>query len=297
MRTNILLSAALITTAFVLSGCGNDSPPPTPADYTATDSLVDEIYNNVVNSPELDIIADIDHSRLAAEDGASLSPSRVLIVSNPGLESRLLQRNLLIGLDLPIRVLAYEDPDSGLALLTWNRFDYLASRYDISALGASRAGYSATLDLMLRNIDPANLQAMGNDNMQPDGITTLDSPVDFDSTVERVLATIEGEEDALLFGQVDFTAQAAELGIDLPQARLILFGAPAPGARAMGPTPTLGLDAFCQKFLVWEGKTGQVYLSYNHLPALGERHGGGIALPLKHIAKRMDGLFGEALAE
>ena len=40
---------------------------------------------------------------------------------------------------------------------------------------------------------------------------------------------------------------------------LILFGGPAPGAKAMNGAATLGLDAFCQKFLVWEDAKGGAF--------------------------------------
>ena len=37
---------------------------------------------------------------------------------------------------------------------------------------------------------------------------------------------------------------------------LILFGGPAPGAKAMNGAATLGLGAFCQKFRGWGDAKG-----------------------------------------
>ena len=76
---------------------------------------------------------------------------------------------------------------------------------------------------------------------------------------------------------------------------MILFGAPAPGASAMSDAPTLGLDAFCQKFLVWQNPGGQVYLSFNDLLALAERQDVSKSIALRLIDFRLGRTFREAL--
>ena len=60
---------------------------------------------------------------------------------------------------------------------------------------------------------------------------------------------------------------------------------------------TLGLDAFCQKFLVWEDEQGRVFLSFNDLLALAERQDVPKRLPLRVINFRLNSVFSEALAE
>ena len=131
--------------------------------------------------------------------------------------------------------------------------------------------------------------------MEPDGIITLSSPFDFPRTLERVHEAIESQDDTVGFGQVDFRARALELGIIQAPSTLILFGGPAPGAKAMAKAPTLGLDAFCQKFLVWEDDDGQVYLSFNDLLALAERQDAKKSPALRVINSRLKSVFGEAL--
>ena len=88
--------------------------------------------------------------------------------------------------------------------------------------------------------------------MQPDGIVALDSPFDFKTIVQRLVSAIDGQDDTVWFGRVDFQERGVENGIELPPALLLLFGAPAPGAKAMAEAPTLGLDVFCQKLLIWD---------------------------------------------
>ena len=85
------------------------------------------------------------------------------------------------------------------------------------------------------------------------------------------------------------------MGVELQPNSLILFGGPAPGAKAMTKSPTLGLDAFCQKFLVWQDDEGKVYLSFKDLLALAERQNVAKSIPLRVINYRLNKVFGEAL--
>ena len=96
-------------------------------------------------------------------------------------------------------------------------------------------------------------------------------------------------------GKVDFQERAKDVGIELRPARLLLFGAPAPGAKAMADAPTLGLDAFCQKLLVWEDQAGVVQVSFNDLLAIAERQGVGKSVALRVINRRLKSTFSGAL--
>ena len=98
------------------------------------------------------------------------------------------------------------------------------------------------------------------------------------------------------FGVVDFQANARDLGIEIAPSYLILFGGPGPGGKAMVEAPTLGLDGFCQKFLIWEDASGQIKLSFNDLLALAERQGVKKAIALRVINYRLKKTFGNALA-
>jgi uncharacterized protein (DUF302 family) len=92
-----------------------------------------------------------------------------------------------------------------------------------------------------------------------------------------------------------FKSQAAEMAIDILPNTMILFGAPEPGAKAMSNSPTLGLDAFCQKFRVGQDESGQVHLSYNDLLAIAERQGVSKSIALRVINYRLNKVFSAAL--
>ena len=98
------------------------------------------------------------------------------------------------------------------------------------------------------------------------------------------------------FGTFDFQANARQLSIKIAPSYLILFGAPGPGGKAMSDAPTLGLDGFCQKFLVWEDSSGRINVSFNDLLALAERQRVKKAAALRVINYRLKKTFGDALA-
>jgi hypothetical protein len=50
---------------------------------------------------------------------------------------------------------------------------------------------------------------------------------------------------------------------------------------------TMGLDAFPQKLLVWEGEEGDINVSFNNLLLLAERQDASKSFPLRMIQKRI----------
>ncbi len=279
-----------------LSACDSGSPI-TIERYESSDELFQAIDSNVAKEPSLQKVLEIDHSRLGAQVTSHMPPAKVLIFSDKKLESELLTRNQLAGLDLPLRVLAYESEPNGPSKIIYNSYDYLASRYGLSPSGVTRSLYENSVSLALSGINPANIATFSQDQMQPDGIVTLDSPFDFEETYSRVLDVINSLDDSVVFGSIDFQSQVQDFGVDIPPTKLILFGAPGPGAKAMRNAPTLGLDAFCQKFLVWQDDQQVVHLSFNDLLLVAERQDVNKSLPLRVIAFRLNRTFSNVLSE
>jgi uncharacterized protein (DUF302 family) len=76
------------------------------------------------------IFARIDHGAGAASAGMSLRPTELLIFGNPKAGTPLMQANQTIGIDLPLKMLAWEDP-SGNVWLTYNDPAWLAARHGL----------------------------------------------------------------------------------------------------------------------------------------------------------------------
>ena len=293
MQPWLKLSLAVLTSV-ALTACGGNSP--IAADrYLESDKLFDALAANVASEPSLEKVLEIDHSRTGAEVESYMPPSRVLVFSNKQLETELLKENRLVAIDLPLRVLAYEEAPNGPSRIVWNSLEYLSSRYGLSPSEATDSLFENTMSVVVKGIDPVDIAAFSENRMQPDGIITLDSPFDFESTHSRILEAIGSQDDTVLFDSVDFQARAQALGVNIPPTTLIMFGAPGPGAKAMRNANTLGLDAFCQKFLVWEDDAGMVHLSFSDLFQIAERQAVSKSLPLRVIRFRLKRTFSKAL--
>jgi uncharacterized protein (DUF302 family) len=77
--------------------------------------------------------------------GMSLKPAEVLIFGNPKLGTPLMQSNVRVGLDLPLKVLAWED-DKGQVWVGYTQPDALAARYDIKDQGEVVKKITGALD-------------------------------------------------------------------------------------------------------------------------------------------------------
>jgi uncharacterized protein (DUF302 family) len=294
VKTQFLLFGLAPACIFILAACGQPEPV-TPDRYIDPDRLFSIVETNIADSDTLEKIVEIDHSRLGAEVGSVMPPARVLIFSDPLLEAELIRINPLTAIDLPLRVLAYESVPEGSSQLIYNSFDYLRSRYELDEVSALSSRYEAAMSAALQGIPAESVHSFDNDTMQPDGIVTINSPFDFATTRERVLAAVDSQDDAVVFGELDLQSRARSVGLDVLPARMILFGAPGPGAKAMSTAPTLGLDAFCQKFLVWQDGAGNSYLSYNDLLDSADRQGARKNIALRVIDYRLGSTFDKAL--
>jgi uncharacterized protein (DUF302 family) len=82
------------------------------------------------------IFARIDHAAGAASVGESLRPTEVLIFGNPKAGTPLMQAEQTIGIDLPLKVLAWRDA-AGAAWLSYNDPHWLAARHGVAESGAT----------------------------------------------------------------------------------------------------------------------------------------------------------------
>ena len=293
MRKSVKLSGRLATlfVGVMLSSCAGREPV-----GEALYGAVDELYDSVVAAAgPFKVIAEIDHSRLAAEQGETMPPARVVIFSDPAINTSILQQDPRAGLDLPFRVLAFADGDAPAVVFT--SADYLKRRHGLADSPALQRYEESVLSVVNAVAGDAVAAVDVSSLGKGQGIVTLSSVHGFDETVERLRGAITAEDDTIWFGEVDYREEAAALGVDLPDLTLLLFGAPGPGAKAMAEYPRMGLDAFCQKVLVYQTPGGQVEVLFNDMPAMAELHYGDSAIPHKVIARRMKDTLGGAVEE
>jgi D-alanyl-D-alanine carboxypeptidase len=94
------------------------------------------------------IAARIDHAAAAKEKGLELRPTEVLIFGNPAVGTHLMLSRPGIALDLPLRVVVWQEPD-GTVWLGYHGVQDLAERYGIAdrsdVIAAMRAGLAAAV--------------------------------------------------------------------------------------------------------------------------------------------------------
>jgi uncharacterized protein (DUF302 family) len=89
----------------------------------------------------IEVFAHIDHAAGAEKAGLPLRPTQALIFGNPKAGTPLMQSRQAIGLDLPLRVLVWED-EAGKVWLTFRQVESLARQHHIT--GQDKTG--KTLD-------------------------------------------------------------------------------------------------------------------------------------------------------
>lgn len=280
------LTAAGLAIAFFAA------PASTAPLQEGVDTAFDQIASAAADAGLVPVVA-IDHARLAAAEGVEMPPARVQIFSDPAVNTTLLAQDIRAGLDLPFRALAYAGADA--VQVVYTSADFLKHRYglqDAEALAAFDAALAPALD-GLEGIAPVPVPTQG---LAADyGILALQSPYDVPETVARLRAIVTAQSDTVWFGEIDFTAEAAALGVDLPPAVLLLFGGPAPGGVAMAKFPSIGVDAFCQKLFVHAAPDGGSVVLFNSIVALAELHYGASAPPHAMLDERLTATFAKAL--
>ena len=100
-----------------------------PSEYGVAETL--DRLEAALKEKGIGIAARIDHAENAAMVDMELSPTELLVFGNPKLGTPLMQENVLVGLDLPMKVLAYEDAD-GAVHVAYTAPETLAERYGLT---------------------------------------------------------------------------------------------------------------------------------------------------------------------
>jgi uncharacterized protein (DUF302 family) len=96
-----------------------------------------------------------------------------------------------------------------------------------------------------------------------------------------------------LFRVIDHSGTAEQVGVQMPDSKLVMFGNPTKGAAVMLAAPLAGLD-FPLKVLVWEDANGVVSVSYNSPGFTAERYrlDGALRAPFDAIESIVEAALG-----
>lgn len=85
----------------------------------------------VLKSKGITIFTRVDHAAGARKVGKAMNPTQLLIFGNPKMGTPLMNETIMMGLELPMKALAWED-DSGQVWLSYLKPEVLQQRHGLS---------------------------------------------------------------------------------------------------------------------------------------------------------------------
>jgi len=91
-----------------------------------------EKLRRILEAKGVTLFAIVDHSGEAAKAGMTMRPTKLLIFGNPKAGTPVMQAEPSSAIDLPLKILVWEDVDSRV-WVSYNAPDYLRERHQIPA--------------------------------------------------------------------------------------------------------------------------------------------------------------------
>ena len=212
------------------------------------------------------IVANVDHSIAATKAGLELRPTRTLIFGNPKGGTLLMQQDQRIGLDLPLKLMLWED-QAGDTQVSYYNGTTLTSRYGITEPQAVIGKINGALAGFTGNttVEGASVASIN------DQLITKKSPHTADETFAK-LQEVVASKGLHTMAIVAHDKAAASVDLELRPTRVLIFGNPKVGTLLMQSNQSIGID-LPLKVLVYEDEKGDVYVSYLDATFLTGRHG------------------------
>lgn len=253
-------------------------------------NLSDEINSKLDET----YIVNLDHHKMAKEEGVYTPPSIATIFSDPIVNTPLIKENPLIGIDLPFKILCFSEADTTNVSMAFTSADFISKRHGIEL--SMLESFDEKLSNIVSSIDASLISKTNTDSISLGyGIIKIQSDYDFNNTIENLKTIVNAQNDTRWFGEIDFQKDASALNQEVNLSTLLLFGGPAPGGKAMMTTPKIGLDAFCQKLLVYENDEGEIWVAFNDIVAFSELYYYKSTKPQNLINQRLTKTFTTAV--
>jgi uncharacterized protein (DUF302 family) len=102
-----------------------------------------------IGAKGLQVFARIDHAAGAAEVALTLRPTELVIFGNARGGTPLMQSVQTVGIDLPLKVLVWQDAE-GKAWLSYNEPAWIAQRHHVTSAGPVVSKLGAALNTIVR---------------------------------------------------------------------------------------------------------------------------------------------------
>lgn len=245
-----------------------------PSEKTISDK-VDAAHINVEEKTiRYREIVKLDHHRMAEKQDAYTPPAIVSIFTDDTkIVSELISKNQLIGLDMPFKILAYTEPDADKASYAYTSADFIRRRHELNL--CDLIDYNKVIEGVVAQLPQDSISSTDCSMVEKDfSIIHIKSDFDFNLTLEKIREFVRDNQTNRWFSEIDLQKDAKDYSIEIDPTMLCLFGVPDVGATAMFDATKIGLDAFCQKVLVYVNKDGEVCVAFNDATKFGELYYG-----------------------
>ncbi len=233
-----------------------------------------DTYTQVISileaNEKIKIIKELDHQANAAKVGLDIGSTKLVIFGNPLLGTPLMLKNQLTALDLPQKILVFEENNE--VFVCYNDTIFSGARHSINEVPTLEKIAGALKNITSKATNDSVSQNDLSGIQKGTGILSIASNHSFESTYNKLKSIIEGNENLKLIADLDHSANAAKVDLSLRPTRLLLFGNPKMGTPLMQSSRTVAID-LPQKMLIWEDEKGMTNISYNDPNFLKERHG------------------------
>lgn len=274
-RLNYLL---VLMMALAFTACDDDQDNPIIPDFDESELIIKEKENvtvaeefdriaAAVDEADLMTVAKVDHAMAAQNANLELRPTQLLIFGNPAAGTQLMQSDQRIGIDLPLKMLVWED-EEGETNVSYYNASTLTDRYAID----DKNEVVEMVNMALENFSGGEM-ADTPDEIDPivDDMIVKISEQSADDTFADLVAAIESNDALNIIAQVKHDEAAANVDLDLRPTRLVIFGNPAVGTTFMQRNRNIAID-LPMKMLVWEDEDGSVKIGYYNATTLLDRH-------------------------
>jgi uncharacterized protein (DUF302 family) len=150
----LLLAMALVVVALPAWAQDNADFVVKPSAHSVQETM--DRLEAIVLDKDFKVLARIDHAALAQSVDMNLAPAQVLVFGKPALGTPLMEKNPMIGLDLPLKVIVYRDA-AGDVWLAYTKPEVLvAGRYGIE-------GEDERIEMMTKGLGAMTDAATGAD--------------------------------------------------------------------------------------------------------------------------------------
>lgn len=266
--------SALALTLFI--SCSSDDrsltyPDTTGLAYAESEQDFTNTYSSLraeVQRSDYQIVKEIDLKEYTESYRRRSRQTKMILFSNPELETPLINENPEMGLEFPTRLLTYEDRGK-YVLVAYNNTEYLSRMYGLNNMGAIQnmeASLSNIVSNATDNVTLKNGTAIAGKNT-----LSASSRNSFAETYNRLRNAIADSEDMNLIAEVDHQANSWTIGGDIRPNKVLIFTTGEMEADLIDRYQVSSVD-LPVRILVWEDEDGKTQISYQDLETLIYRH-------------------------